>query len=240
MEYIDEKKRANMKKVFIIVGIILAMILLAVGLGYLKIRSVIQKEKEVAYQLGIEEGIHNGKVVEVSKDVTVSVKTLREVIAPASDLVTYRYYYTNADTYEKSKNVWKVKLPFTTDKEVYVLSGVISAGIDVGKVEFSVDDEKKTIEVKMPEPVIVSHEIDADSFKTYNIKNSVFTASKLEDYVQFQEAIKATQEERLEDNDLFWEQAKNQSKNIITSLLTVSGATEDYEVNYIWADKETE
>lgn len=229
-----ENNSGKYKTTGIIVAVVAILFVVVIGLEYVLLMSSAQKRADDAYLEGIVEGEKNGVVIEVDDNIVVTVKTLEEVIAPASELISYKYFYTTADIYEKNQQFFSVTIPFTTDKEVYVLSGVINVGIDLKNVDFDINEDNKTIIVHLPELVVMSHIIDTDSFKTYNLRNSVFTSSDLDDYSSFQEALKNMEEEKLMDNDQFWSLAKEQTKNIISSLINVSGIADEYTITYEW------
>lgn len=138
--------------------------------------------------------------------IEVSVRTLKEYTAAASELITYKYYYTDAGTYEKNKTFGDsdIAIPFTTDKVVYTFSGVISAGIDVSDIKYVVDEKNSKIVVAMPKAKIIAHEMDEKSFQSYDVKKSVFTSSSLDNYAAFVGALKENQEAKLLEKNDFW------------------------------------
>ena len=72
----------------------------------------------------------------IEPEVKIDKQTVKEMVAPAGELVTYKYFYTDAGTYEKSQKFsdTDITIPFTTDKTIYTYSGTISAGIDMEEV----------------------------------------------------------------------------------------------------------
>ncbi len=176
------------------------------------------------------------ETIVVNKEVTVDVTTLTKLIRPASELVTCKYYYTTAGVYDDSKKLFNMKVPFTTDKAVYLVDGVISAGVDIGEIKFDVDNKKRTIDVRIQNPKIMSHEIDSDSFQYFEVKNSIFNSSSLANFAELESDIKSNQEQKLKDNNDFWENTKNNAKTVIDSFIKASGIAEDYTINYNWMD----
>ena len=73
------------------------------------------------------------------------MKTIEEILQPAGDLITQRYYYTDMDTFESYKELLGAKIPLTTDKVVFTYKGAISAGIVLSKVEFEVNERPSTL-----------------------------------------------------------------------------------------------
>lgn len=168
----------------------------------------------------------------VTEKSTIDVKTIEEVLQPAGDLITQRYYYTDVDTFENYKELLGAKLPLTTDKVVFTYKGVISAGIVLSKVDFEVDNEAKKITVTLPTVFIVSHEIDEDSFTAYEIKNSIFTETKIQEYSSLMGSLKHKKEGQLLKDEEFLNRAVKEAKNVITSFLKAASVTSDYTIEY--------
>lgn len=168
----------------------------------------------------------------VTEKSTIDVKTIEEVLQPAGDLITQRYYYTDVDTFENYKELLGAKLPLTTDKVVFTYKGVISAGIVLSKVDFEVDNEAKKITVTLPTVFIVSHEIDEDSFTAYEIKNSIFTETKIQEYSSLMGSLKHKKEGQLLKDEEFLDRAVKEAKNVITSFLKAASVTSDYTIEY--------
>ena len=178
-------------------------------------------------------------VISSPSPIYVSPSTIREVIVPAAELVSYKYFYTDADVYEKSAYVFKkVKVPFSTDKTVFTYSGVISVGVNLVDTEIEVDNDKKTIQITLDEPYIMSNQIDNDTFQAYDVKNSIFTSVNISEFVALKDALEKNQEEKLMKNDEFWKQTKISTTNTISSLINASKEAEDYTISYVWKDSD--
>lgn len=178
-------------------------------------------------------------VLSTTEPFYVTPSTLREVVAPAAELVSYKYFYTDADVYEKSAYVFKkIKVPFSTDKTVFTYSGVISVGVNLDDTEIEVDNDKKTIQITLDEPYIMSNQIDNDTFQAYDVKNSIFTSVNISEFVELKDALEKNQEEKLMKNDEFWKQTKISTTNTISSLINASKEAEDYTISYVWKDSD--
>ena len=233
-----------MKKVLVVI----VLLLIVAGAGFCGYKYLKHKHNE---ELNTLQQLYEGaqsqiETLEIQNEnllnppkVEITVKTLKEYIAPASELITYKYFYTDAGTYEKSQTIGKtdIKIPFSTDKVVYTYSGTISAGIDVGDIKFAVDDKNMKITVAMPQPKILAHELDENSFQTYDVKNSVFTSSDLKDYADFSKSLKDTQEDKLMSNEVFWNNVKGNAEGVIRGLITANDEVDDYSLDFNWVDK---
>lgn len=238
-EKITGKKLDPQLQKWLPVGIVLLLAVIFVLAQHIILTNRAAKEAEDAYQQALSEAGAQTQVVEVEPGFKVDSTTLREVIAPASKLVSYEYFYTDADQYEKSQPLFNtsIKVPFTTNQTVFTYSGTISAGIELGKIVFDVDNDKKTIAVRLPEPVILAHQLDMNSLQFYDIKKSVFTRVDLGDYAEMQAALMEKQEKKLMQNEKFWEGLKGNTQSLIANLITASGKIEDYSISYVWMDE---
>ena len=169
-----------MKKQYFIPAVIAGVILivaLAVGMYFIG-KNQAQTPPNQATE-SIREDEPADEVVE-EENFKLEIRYLKEVIAPASDLVTTRYYYKDADTFESYKEINGFKIPLTTDKVVFTYEGTVSLGLDFGKIVFLVNEPNKKITVDLPEIKVVANEIDFDSFVYYEVRNSIFTEQTME------------------------------------------------------------
>ena len=161
---------------------------------------------------------------------TLDVSTVQEIVKPAGDLVTQRYYYTDVDTFENYKEVLGAKIPLTTDRTIFTYRGIISAGIVLNQVTFEVDNEAMTITITLPPVFILSHEVDEQGFKAYEVKNSIFTETKIADYSALMGQLKMKKADELLKNEEFMTSAKEEAKQVITSFLNASTLSKDYKI----------
>ncbi|MBO4863002.1 MAG: DUF4230 domain-containing protein [Eubacterium sp.] len=172
----------------------------------------------------------------ITPEITIDKQTVEEIIAPAGELVSYKYYYTDAGSYKKSQTITDTDfvIPFTTDETVYTFSGTIGAGIDLNDVDFDVDNDRKVITVYLPEPKVLSNEIDEKSFQTYDVRRSIFTSSDLKDYTQFIGELKASEEDKLNSNREFWDQLRKNTEKTISGLMSANDQLDEYVIKYEW------
>ena len=171
--------------------------------------------------------------VEVSNEITINTKTLKDYVSKTEKLITCEYYYSEIGDYEKSKPFLNFKLPFTTDKTLYTYSGKISAGINLKDLDFDVNASRKTITVKYPPVQILAHDMD-QGFEFYDIKKAVFNRSDFNDFEEFRVAMKKQVEEKLMARDDFIKDAQDNAETIMEGLLTASGQIGDYTIKHQW------
>lgn len=172
-------------------------------------------------------------VIELPKKAdAVSVWNVMEIIKPASDLVTVRYYYTDADIFENSKQLMGKKLPLTTNKTIFTYDGVISLGVDFSGINISVDDDARAIVIEMPEPKIIANEIDAGSFQYYDVTNSVFNTTEMGDVTDVIDELKAHKEAKVLASKDIMAQAADNAQSVILGFLQASELTAGYDVSF--------
>ncbi len=165
-----------------------------------------------------------------STKAVVTINYLKELTESASDLITTKYFYKDAKNYKNTKKLFNKDLPFTTDEVVYTYEGIISLGIDVSKIGFSVNNTNKEIEVSLPDIKIIANEIDADSFEYITAKDSVFNDTDMENYTTLLAGLKKEKAEKvMGDKDLL-DDAKHRSKAVIRELIEKSDLAADYSV----------
>lgn len=231
-----------MKKVIIILVSVL-VVALAVFVGY-KVLVHNYNQQITDLQEALQDSNNQISTLEIQNEslqnpphIQLTVSTLKEYTAPASELITYKYYYTDAATYEKNQTIGNLDVPLTKDKYLCVYSGTISAGIDVSDIKYVVDEGNMKIIVAMPEPDIIAHEMDDEAFYSYKIKNSVFTSSEPDDYAACQAELKVNQEDKLKSNTEFWDNVKGNAENVIRDILTMHDDVSDYQLEFSWVGK---
>lgn len=219
----------------------LVLILALLG-GFLLYTAAMEREAdrraEESYQQGLADGNAAVRTIEVTPEMKADVSTLREAIAPAAKLAVYEYFYTDSGVYEKNQTLFDtdIVLPFTTDKTVYTYTGTIAAGIHVDQVEFEVDQEARTVTVLLPKPVILYHELGKDGFRYYDIQRAALSRTDLGDFEAFRRALKADQEKKLLQNDLFWQRTRENVQGVLTSLITLSGQVDYGRLVFRWKE----
>ncbi|GEM_PF-1156386 len=198
------------------------------------VQEVLEEAREKA-----ESAIENPIEEVVTETVTIRQETLEQLFSPASELVSYKYFYTSAADMEKFKEIFGRKIPGTTDKTVFTYDGTISAGIDLSKLSYDViDNDARTIVITMPAPEILSHELDTSSFSYYNMTNSIFTHVTPEELTGKIDELKQREERKLWKNEDFFRSVSDNAKNVLTDILTMNSDTQDFKVTFNVTDPE--
>lgn len=143
------------------------------------------------------------------------------------ELSTVKYLYTNMARFEDSADFYGVKIPFTTKSFLVSYDGVIKAGIDVSGIGVAVEGTRIT--VTLPEPEILSHEIDEKSLQVFDETKNIFNQIKIEDYSSFVADQKDSIEQNAVANGLLID-AREQAKLSVRSLLSLMPGAEGYEI----------
>jgi hypothetical protein len=130
------------------------------------------------------------KLVEVEKTITAEV--LQDGLNDMGVLITEEYYFTQVESYEKTKTILNF---FTSNSNfIYSYDGVVSAGIDCSAISVEKDDDNQVITITVPPSEICYIEIDHDSFQMYSEKEGLWNSMSMEDYndslVEFEDAAR--------------------------------------------------
>lgn len=226
-------KKSDIAKVIVATVLV---IIVCTGLAFMIGSSVGKKKAKETFVIPPTTQAPTTEAPIITPEIVVDKETVKEVIAPAGELISYKYFYTDAGSYKKSQVITDTDfvIPFTTDETVYTFSGTIGAGIDLEDIDYTVDNDRKVITVYLPEPKVLSNEIDTDSFQTYDVKKSIFTSSSLQDYTQFIGELKKSEEDKLNSNREFWNQLKKNTEKTISGLMSANEQLEEYVVKFEW------
>lgn len=156
-----------------------------------------------------------------SKPSIISTSTLEKIIN-VSDLSTFEAIYNG---------VAKVPNPEDSEKINYYVSydAKVKAGIDFEKVDIAVDNEEKTIAVKLPEIKITDITVDIESLDYIFINANANTSTVSEEaYKQCIEDV--TQE--CDSENVIYELAEQNAKNVVEALIRpfVSSLDSEYQL----------
>ena len=163
---------------------------------------------------------------------------LRELLKPAEPMFTASYCYTDSDCYETHSEVWGRRVPFSTDSVIITCDGTICMSVDAGAIGYAVDPESMQITVTLPEPQIISHELDEDSIQYYDVKSSLFRSPSFADYTALIREIKSRICDRIVQERDFGGKTLENAETVIRSCFSVADLTKEYQV--LFALPETE
>ena len=165
----------------------------------------------------------NGKPKITNETIGVQVKELKE-------LATIQYKYKEIASREDWNTLFNIKLPFTKSSFIVTYTGVLKIGIDLSETKVEVDENNKKINIILPEPKILSNDLDLSSVKVYDEKNSIFNPVKIKDYSEFTKSGKENAEADAKESGVF-QQSKEVAKKVIIDLLnTTKEIKENYKI----------
>lgn len=174
-----------------------------------------------AFYYGVNKGQQN-------KAPQITSQLISKRLQESAELTSSKYYYSHMGEFDHQKNFYGWKIPFTKKHFVVAYDGVIHAGVDLRQVEVTVNQNKKTIDLKLPEAKILSHDIDQHSLKVFDESQSIFNPIKITDYQGFAKDQKAKVEADAIEKGLLV-QAKKDAVQAVKKLLHFN---QNIESNY--------
>lgn len=173
---------------------------------------------------------------------TITVEDLESVIEPASDLITLRYRYTEADIVRNAKEFMDFELPLTEEVEIIRYSGIVGAGIDISKVSFNVQDSedengKGRIVVTLPKLKVVQNEIDEESFEVVTVKQTIFNPQGISDATQLLAELKKKAKKRVLEDKQFLADARTNAETVLSNFLTGANVGAYYDIELTWEEE---
>ena len=156
--------------------------------------------------------------------------TLEEGISSLSELVTKKYWYRNSTHQEEAKEwLWGTQMPFSNTEFVAMYDGYITAGIDLKKVKFDVNEETGTITVTMPKSEIFDHNIPQETINVLVAKDNLFNSISFNDYNRFISGEKEVMEETAIGKGIL-EEADKEARSILDAFLKTIPGVDRYKI----------
>ncbi len=152
---------------------------------------------------------------------SINLVVLQERIEQCNELATATYLYTNAENYVGEPAIFGLfDIPYVTGKDfILKYDGTIKAGVNLNDVEIS-QGEDGAILVTLPQPYIISHELDEESFETLREHETIFSSIKINDIQQFRAGAKEKMEVRALEKGVM-EEASTNAKESIRSIIEI-------------------
>ena len=168
---------------------------------------------------------------EVEEVTTLDITTVQHIVEPASALISTTYNYTDIIEFKNSKQLGGVDVPLTENHYLITYGGIIQLGINsLNDVTYEIDNTNKTITVGLPEIVIISNSLDQESFKKYEVKNSVLNETTMEETIDMEREFKDAQGNKVMSDKDVMQEAQENLKTTISLFLTAADETSEYEV----------
>ena len=159
-------------------------------------------------------------------------KTTRLGYEDIGQLATQAAYCTEVKVAEKSAELWGLTIPFTQSKYIYSYDVEVKAGFDFGAITWSVDRDRKTIRVKLPQVQVLSTELKLDSFKVYYEAESIFQRFSLAENNQAMTELKEQAQADAIANGIL-DSARTDGETILSSFFANAYDLDQYELIFI-------
>lgn len=117
---------------------------------------------------------------EIEQESQYDATAIMNRIENLSELALVKYNYTGVIGFNEYLKLLDMNVPFTKKYFLLKYSGYVKAGLELDKVQISVD--KDYIELRLPEAKIFDTVIDEKSIHVYNQSGNVFNPLKVEDF----------------------------------------------------------
>jgi len=221
------KNENGQLKLFLIIGGCLVAALLV---AFFLIQQSGYKKAEAKFQALIDE--KDAEIVrltnELEKYKKVDIVVLKEQVSSIGELATAEYKYTNAGRFEDAKELLGFRLPWTEKFFTLRYKGTIKVGFDITDPDVKI--EGNTIIVTLPQPKILSHEIDFKSAEVLDQRNGLFNPVTVTDINEFYAQNKDALDEEAMAGDLKVTALTNVKALLETLLNTNPAVQANYKI----------
>ena len=112
------------------------------------------------------------------------------------------------------------------------VGSTIKAGIDADQVTVNADNKSKKITIGLPDPKILSNELDENSLYVYLEEDSIFNKVRAQDHSNLRQKIKDESQELAKENGVM-EQATERVKLLIRTMLEqIPDIKDNYSIEF--------
>ena len=169
------------------------------------------------------------KIVEVEKE--ISAETIEDGLRDIGLLVTQEYYFTDVISFSSVKKLFHLEVGFTESSYLATYEGVVTAGIDFGKIRVVKDDDAGRILVTLPAPEVLNVDVDPGSFELYSEKTGFGNPLSVEDFNDSLVTLENTVRDKAVDKGLLRradENARVVVRNFIAGLTDATRYTVEF------------
>lgn len=161
----------------------------------------------------------------------ITSHVLDQKLQEIGELATVEYHYTNMGKFENQLDFYGWAVPLTKKSFIVSYDGVIKAGVDISQV--ASDVRQNEVVITLPEPKILSHEIDFGTLTVYDETRNIFTPISITDYQQFSLDQQAQMEQRVIEAGLL-EEARSKAERAMTQLVHLLPSADELTVTVHW------
>lgn len=165
-------------------------------------------------------------------------KTTKLGLRNVGELVTQTCHTVVVEDSKVSRTFFDLfEIPFTTSRQIFSYDFEVDASVNFDKIDFSkVDEENKTIDVKLPHAKVYKSTIKPESLKIYVDSESLFSRIDLSKH---NDAVIKMQNQAQNDcvaNGLL-DAADENAKQLITGMITGNEVFKNYKINFDYLDE---
>ena len=201
----------KMKRNLIIVGVIICVLMIAVGTIFIK--GYVSATKKYKEKIAEKPIVLDAITPEIVMDVMSSE------IKGIGELATVNYLFTNAARFTDSKQIKNWNIPFTEKSFIVKWDGEIRAGVMVDEVEIVVDADEMKVTVYIPAAQIFSYSVT--NAEVLDENNNIWNQITVDDKLKFDAETEAEMRERAIQSGLL-EEAQESAEEIIVKLFTAN------------------
>ena len=170
------------------------------------------------------------KIVEVEKEITSAV--IEDGLRDIGVLVTQEYYFTDVISFSSVKKLFRVEVPFTETSYLASYDGVVTAGIDFGKVAVVKDDTAWKIYVTLPPAEILNVDVDPETFELYSEKTGLGNPLSVEDFNDSIVTLESNVRQKALEKGLL-EKADENARAVVRNFIAGLVGTGPYAVEFV-------
>lgn len=166
-----------------------------------------------------------------SSETQITNSLVGNYIKKSKDIVSYKYFYTNAAMFENKKNIYGINLPLTSKKFIISYDGKTTLGVDLSHITTEIIGNKIIIS-NLGKAKIISNEFDENSMKIFDESTSLFSSWNIKDYQTFFADQRITIEKKILESDLLKEARKSAEETIKQLLMLNPQISSQYEIEF--------
>lgn len=156
-------------------------------------------------------------------------KTTKLGFEDIGEFATQECRSTQVSSTTAAREVFGVQIPFTQSRYIYSYDVVTKAGYDFSAITWDVQDT--AITVHMPEPQVLSCELDLDSFQVYYENESAFRHITMEENNQALTSLKQQAEDDAIANGLL-DNARDNAEVLLTAFFAQAYDLDEYTLTF--------
>ena len=175
--------------------------------------------------------IYNSLINTKEESAKLNSMYIGNYVKQSKELVSYKYFYTNAAMFENKKNIYGFDLPLTSKKFIISYSGKAALGVDLSQIKTDIKGNKIIIS-NLGKVKILSNELDEKSMKIFDESTSLFSSWNIKDYQNFFADQKGEVEKKIMESELP-QQAKTSAEETLKQLLMLNPQiSSQYEIEF--------